>query len=114
VKCSQPQCKTFIGFIYPSKGGVGPAADLLLEINRQLGELKSPKDPTWLSQLIYPNHQLMAHHWSIGITKLKALQELECSKTISKDAEYISSFAEENVYLGSQPLFSLVWRPASI
>lgn len=114
VKCSQSQCKTFIGFIYPSKGGVGPAGDLLLEINRQFGELKSPKDPTWLSQLIYPNHQLMTHHWSIGITKLKALQKLECSKTISKDAEYISSFMEENVYSGSQPPFSLVWRPASI
>jgi hypothetical protein len=114
VKCSQPQCRTFIGFTYPIKGSVGPDANLVLEINRELGELKSPKDPTWLSQLIYPNHQIMARHWSIGITKLKALQELECNKRMSKDTEYSSFFAEENVYSCTQPPFSLVWPPASI
>jgi hypothetical protein len=113
VKCRQTQCITFVAFNYPAKSSVDRPGELMLEINRYLGELKSPDDPIWLSQLIYPNHRLMTHHWSVGITKLKALQELECNKRMSKDTEYSSSFADENVYWGPQPPFSLVGPPVS-
>ena len=109
MKCTQAQCDTMLGFVYPTKSSIQQPANLVLEITRYLGELKSPNDPVWLSQLIYPNLRLMTHNWSIGMAKLKAFQQLEYNKEIGKETEYSAFCVDENVYWDTQPSFSLVW-----